>query len=103
MPRRLAPPRLDFGEEAPLVDHLSELRHRIVFSLVALVAMFALCYAFRAHIIGWLEEPLPPEHRKLITLSPAEPFITSLMVSLTAAFILAFPVIIYQVWAFFAP
>lgn len=103
LPRRLAPRRLDFGEEAPLVDHLTELRHRVIFSLVALVAMFAVCYAFRAHIIGWLEEPLPPEHRKLVTLSPAEPFITSLMVSLTAAFILAFPIIIYQVWAFFAP
>ena len=41
--------------------------------------------------------------RDLVTLSPMEPFITSLMVSLYAAFLLSFPVIVYQVWAFFAP
>lgn len=101
---RLAPRRLDFGEEAPLVDHLTELRHRVIFSLVTLVAAFAVTYAFRHTVIGWLETPLPDEQEgKLVTLSPAEPFITSLMVSLYAAGIIALPMIIYQVWAFFAP
>ena len=103
VPRRLAPGRLGFGEEAPLVDHLTELRHRIVFALVALVVTFAVAYAFRHNVIGWLERPLPAEHKQLVTLSPTEPFITSLMVSLYAAFLLAFPIIVYQVWAFFAP
>lgn len=103
LPRRLAPRRLDFGEEAPLVDHLSELRHRVVFSLVALVVTFGVTYAFRHHVITWLERPLPKEHRQLATFGPAEPFITSLMVSIYAAFLLALPIIIYQVWAFFAP
>lgn len=103
LPRRLAPRRLDFGEEAPLVDHLTELRHRVVFSLISLVVAFALTYAFRHQIITWLEHPLPKEHRELATFGPAEPFITSLMVSLYAAFLLAFPLIVYQVWAFFAP
>lgn len=104
LPRRLAPRRLDFGEEAPLVDHLTELRHRIVFILVALVAAFGVTYAFRHHVINWMEHPLPPDQRgKLVTLSPAEPFITSLMVSLYTAGVIALPVIIYQVWAFFAP
>lgn len=103
IPRRLAPRRLDFGEEAPLVDHLSELRHRIVFVLISLVATFAVTYAFRHNVIDWLERPLPVEKRDLVTLSPTEPFITSLMVSLYAAFLLSFPVIVYQVWGFFAP
>jgi len=103
IPRRLAPRRLDFGEEAPLVDHLGELRHRIVFALISLVVTFAVTYAFRHHVIGWLEHPLPKNKRDLVTLSPTEPFITSLMVSLYAAFLLSFPVIVYQVWAFFAP
>ena len=103
IPRRFAPRRLDFGEEAPLVDHLGELRHRIVFALIALVVTFGVTYAFRHSIITWLEHPLPKDKRDLVTLSPAEPFITSLMVSLYAAFLLAFPVIIFQVWAFFAP
>lgn len=103
IPRRFAPQRLDFGEEAPLVDHLGELRHRIVFALIALVVTFSVTYAFRHHVIGWLEHPLPAGKRDLVTLSPTEPFITSLMVSLYAAFLLSFPVIVYQVWAFFAP
>ncbi len=103
IPRRLAPRRLGFGEEAPLVDHLGELRHRVVFALIALVVTFAVTYAFRHQVITWLEQPLPKDKRDLITLSPAEPFVTSLMVSLYAAFLLSFPVIVYQVWAFFAP
>ena len=103
IPRRFAPQRLDFGEEAPLVDHLGELRHRIVFALISLVVTFSVTYAFRHHVIGWLEHPLPVGKRDLVTLSPTEPFITSLMVSLYAAFLLSFPVIVYQVWAFFAP
>ena len=103
IPRRFAPRRLDFGEEAPLVDHLGELRHRVVFALISLVVTFSVTYAFRHDVIGWLERPLPVGKRDLVTLSPMEPFITSLMVSLYAAFLLSFPVIVYQVWAFFAP
>ena len=103
IPRRLAPGRLEFGEEAPLVDHLTELRHRVVFSLIALVVTFAVAYAFHTRILSWLVRPLPVEHRLLTTLSPTEPFVTSLMISIYAAILLAFPVIIYQVWAFFAP
>ena len=103
IPRRLAPGRLEFGEEAPLVDHLTELRHRVVFSLIAIVVTFAVAYAFHTRILSWLVRPLPAEHRLLTTLAPTEPFVTSLMISIYAAFLLAFPVIIYQVWAFFAP
>ena len=64
---------------------------------------FAVAYAFHTRILNWLVRPLPVEHRLLTTLAPAEPFVTSLMISIYAAFLLAFPVIIYQVWAFFAP
>ncbi len=103
IPRRLAPGRLEFGEEAPLVDHLTELRQRVVFSLIAIVVTFAVAYAFHTRILSWLVRPLPAEHRLLTTLAPTEPFVTSLMISIYAAFLLAFPVIIYQVWAFFAP
>lgn len=97
------PRRLRHGEEATLVEHLDELRSRIVVSLLALAVTFAVAYAFRANIIHWLEQPLPVKRRHLITLSPAEPFLTSFTVALYAGFLGALPIIFWQVWAFLAP
>ena len=98
LPRRLA-----HGEEATLVEHLGELRARLVISLLAIAAGFVVAYVFHGHLVGWLEDALPREHRKLITLSPAEPFLTSMWISLYAGFLLALPVVLYQLWSFFAP
>jgi len=100
---RLLPRRLSHGEEASLVEHLGELRSRIVICIISLVAGFCVTYAFRAYIINWLVQPLPPGKRQLITFSPAEPFITSFMISFYASFLLSLPVIIWQIWGFFAP
>jgi len=97
------PRRLSHGEEATLVEHLGELRARLIICLLALAAGFVAAYVIHGHLVKWLEDALPPEHRKLITLSPAEPFLTSMWISLYAGFLLVLPVVIYQVWAFFAP
>jgi len=98
------PRRLGHGEEASLVEHLDELRSRIVVCLVALVVAAAVAYAFRATIIHWLEEPLPAKHRdNLLTFSVAEPFVTSFMVAIYAGFLFALPIIFWQAWAFLAP
>jgi sec-independent protein translocase protein TatC len=100
---RLLPRRLRPGEEVTLVEHLGELRARLVVSLLAIVFCFVFTYIFRAHLIHWLVQPLPEHKRKLITFSPAEPFVTSFMVAFFASFLLSFPIIIWQVWGFFAP
>jgi sec-independent protein translocase protein TatC len=97
------PRRLEYGEEATLVEHLGELRTRIVISLVALLVAFAATYAEHGRILDWLNRPLPKDLRKPITLSVAEPFMTSMWVSLWAALLLALPIVIWQLWAFFAP
>ena len=97
------PRRLRHGEEATLVEHLGELRARMVVSLLALLVGFAVAYAFRSHLLHWLNQPLPPSKRKPVTFGVAEPFLTSMWVSLWAAFGLALPVILWQVWSFFAP
>ena len=97
------PRRLSHGEEATLVEHLGELRARIVISLVAIAIGFIAAYVVHEQLIRWLEDALPPNHRKLTTLSPAEPFLTSMWISLYAGFLIALPVVLYQVWAFFAP
>jgi sec-independent protein translocase protein TatC len=100
--RRLLPRRLAHGEEATLVEHLDELRTRIIICLVALVPAFILTFAFHTQIMEWLTGPLPND-RKLVTLGVTEPFTTSIKVSLIAALALALPVLLWQTWAFFAP
>ena len=97
------PRRLSHGEEATLVEHLGELRARIVVSLIGIMLGFIVAYAFHTHLVKWLEDALPANHRRLTTLSPAEPFLTSMWISLYAGFLLALPVVLYQVWSFFAP
>jgi len=97
------PRRLRHGEEATLVEHLGELRARLIISLSALAVAFAVAYAFHGHLLDWLNRPLPEQFKKPVTFSPIEPFTTSVWVSLYAALLLALPVIFWQLWAFLAP
>jgi sec-independent protein translocase protein TatC len=98
----LIPRRLGHGEGAALVDHLGELRTRLIVMAIALTAGLAVTYTFHHDLIHWLNAPLPPG-KKPVTLTVAEPFMTSLRVSLYAAVALASPVILWQVWSFLAP
>jgi sec-independent protein translocase protein TatC len=97
------PRRLRHGEEATLVEHLGELRSRIVISLLAVTVSFSVVYAFHGHLLDWLNRPLPEHLRKPVTFSVAEPFITSFMVSFWASLLISLPIIIWQVWSFLAP
>src|SRR5215212_4974909 len=97
------PRRLNHGEEATLVEHLDELRTRIFVSLGALVVGFAIAFVFHRHVLHWLNAPLPEGRGKPITLSVAEPFLTSMKVSLLAGLALALPVVLWQLWSFLAP
>jgi sec-independent protein translocase protein TatC len=97
------PRRLSHGDEATLVEHLDELRTRIFVSLGALVVGCAIAFVFHHTLLDWLNGPLPPGRGKPITLSPAEPFLTSLKVSILAGLGLALPVVLWQLWSFLAP
>jgi sec-independent protein translocase protein TatC len=97
------PRRLGYGEEATLVEHLGELRTRVVVSLAAIMVGFGVAYGFHSHLIHWLEDALPANRRHLVTLSVAEPFLTSMWVSLYAGLLLAGPVVLWQLWSFLAP
>src|SRR5262245_65389360 len=96
------PRRLSHGEEASLVEYLTELRTRLIISICSVAVFFVFTYAFRDTIIGWLSAPLPDD-TKPITLSPTEPFTTSFNVAFYAAVALAIPVLVWQAWAFLAP
>jgi sec-independent protein translocase protein TatC len=98
LPRRLA-----HGQGAELVAHLDELRSRIIVAGVAVLAGTTVAYVFHHRIVQWLTQPLPPGHRHLTTFTVTEPFTTSLKVSFAAGFALALPVVLWQLWGFFAP
>jgi sec-independent protein translocase protein TatC len=100
-PKRL-PRRLGHGEEATLVEHLGELRSRLVISLGALLPAFIVCFAFHERIVRWLARPLPDD-RTLVTLGVTEPFTTSVKVALLAAVAITLPILLYQLWSFLAP
>jgi len=84
------------------VEHLTELRSRLIIALIAFVPAFVLAFAFHEHIIEWLTGPLPND-RKLVTLGVTEPFTTAVKVSLLAAIAITIPILLWQAWAFLAP
>ncbi|WP_017664284.1 twin-arginine translocase subunit TatC [Porphyrobacter sp. AAP82] len=92
---------------APLLDHLIELRTRIVRALLALGAGFAVCLYFADAILGILVWPLkqafPEGQGQLIFTKLPEVFFVELKVALFAGFMVSFPVIANQLWAFVAP
>jgi sec-independent protein translocase protein TatC len=102
MVRRWLPRRLDHGEEATLVEHLDELRSRLIVALFAIVPIFIVTFAFHERIMEWLTGPLDDD-KKLVTLGVTEPFTTSVKVSMIAALAIALPIILWQAWAFLAP
>jgi sec-independent protein translocase protein TatC len=97
------PRRLGHEDRAELVDHLGELRSRLVISLVAIAAGFAVAYVFHGRLIDLLNGALPPDHRHPITLGIAEPFMTSIKISIAAGFALALPVVLWQTWSYLSP
>src|SRR5919199_399300 len=97
------PRRLRHGEVATLVEHLGELRARLIISLVSLAVAFGIAYGFHGRLLEWLNRPLPHHLRKPVTFSPIEPFTTSVWVSLYAGLLLALPIVLWQLWSFLAP
>jgi sec-independent protein translocase protein TatC len=100
--RRL-PRRFEHGEEATFVEHLEELRWRIIVMLSALAIATVGAFAFHGQILDLLNQALPADRRQPVTLGVAEPFTVSVTVSVYAGFLLALPVILWQLWSFLAP
>lgn len=86
----------------PFLDHLEELRWRIIWSLLAIVAAAVGCYFFVDQIIAILVRPAP-EDIKLIFLSPTEAFMTYLKVAGYAGLVVALPIVAWQFWRFIMP
>jgi sec-independent protein translocase protein TatC len=93
--------------EMPFLDHLEELRWRILWSLLAMIAGTVVGFVLvdRMHAMELLIRPIEPflNGGKLKYLSPTDPFFVTIKLSIIAGLVLASPIIIYQVWAFLAP
>ena len=86
--------------------HLAELRDRIIKMFVVLVVLFFICFAFWEPILQWVAQPLKDAlsaDSEVIAYKMGEQFITAVLVSFFAAFIIGLPYLFYQVWAFIAP
>lgn len=89
---------------APLLEHLVELRRRLLWSLAALVLAFFVCFYYAKTIFAFLVQPLLAAGQgRLIYTQLFEAFFVDVKVALFAAFMVAFPVIATQVWRFVAP
>lgn len=90
--------------KAPLLDHLIELRQRLLWSLLALAIAFGVCFYFADQIFAFLVQPLLRAGQgKLIYTQLFEAFFVQVKVALFSACMIAFPVIAMQIWKFVAP
>lgn len=92
--------------EQPLVDHLDELRRRLIVAGCAWLLGTLLCYAFSQELFQAISAPLRqvlPEGSSLVFLQATEPFFTYVKLSAMVGLLLSLPVIFWQVWAFVAP
>jgi sec-independent protein translocase protein TatC len=93
---------VDFEARMTLVEHLDELRSRIVFSSIFLVIAISLCFWQDDRLLDIANTPLPPGYEP-ITLSPTEPFFTTVKLSFYGGILIALPMLLYQAYSFILP
>ncbi len=95
--------------EMPFLDHLEELRWRVLWAILAIVAgtIVGLVLVFNLPVLELLVDPVRAAHGdpdlRLIYLSPADPFFVTLKLAMFIGVILALPIVVYQIWAFLSP
>ncbi|MBI4519718.1 MAG: twin-arginine translocase subunit TatC [Gemmatimonadetes bacterium] len=93
--------------EMPFLDHLEELRWRVIWSLIALFAglIIGLIIVIKLNVLGLLIAPIQPYlgSERLSFTSPSDPFWVTLQLALVIGLLLSFPFIAYHLWAFFSP
>jgi len=94
---------------APLIEHLAELRTRLINSILAFIVGMMACFTIWRHIFDWLGNPICSQLAErgqdcsLIMVKLQEGFMTAIQISLFGGFVLAFPYVSYQMWRFVAP
>lgn len=101
MPRRVR--AIAHDDQLSLVEHLDELRSRLIVCIVVFGVALALCFWQNNLLLEIAGGPLPDDHKQLITFGVTEPFTTTITVAAYGAVILAMPVLLYQVYAYILP
>ncbi len=97
------------GSAAPLMEHLKELRNRIMISIAAYIVAFFICYLLWEYVFAFLSKPmcnaLADLHQEcgFVLIKVQEGFFVTLKIAMWGGFVLAFPVIAFQMWRFIAP
>ena len=102
----MTPDEEDIDQPLPLVAHLTELRDKLLRSLLAILVVFIGLFAFANEIYAFVSRPLRallPEGATMIATEVASPFLTPFKLTLVAAIFLAIPYVLYQLWSFIAP
>lgn len=93
--------------EKPILEHLRELKTRVIYSVLSLVICSLISYYFAEDIYAFLVEPLAKisseTNRRMIYTSLTEAFVTYLKLAIFAGFVFSFPIIFYQIYSFIAP
>ena len=89
--------------KAPLMEHLLELRRRLIYALISFGICFGACFAFSSQILAFLERPLAAATNHLIYTALPEIFFTQVKVAMFGGACLGFPIIAAQLWMFVAP
>ncbi|MBP5978649.1 MAG: twin-arginine translocase subunit TatC [Halomonas sp.] len=92
--------------QAPLIEHLIELRMRLVRAVVVILVVFLGLYAFANDIYSFVAEPLMallPPGSQMIATEVASPFLAPFKLTLVVAVFIAIPFVLHQAWAFIAP
>jgi sec-independent protein translocase protein TatC len=95
-------------KKMPLLEHLVELRKRLLYSVVAFIVAFLLCFYFAQHMFNFLAAPLAEYFhdaagRRFIYTDLTEPFFTNVKLAAFGALCVSFPIMAGQIWAFVAP
>ncbi|HEV7771511.1 MAG TPA: twin-arginine translocase subunit TatC [Solirubrobacterales bacterium] len=90
-------------DQLSLVEHLDELRARVIVSIAVFGVALALCFWQNQILLELASGPLPSAHDKLVTFGVTEPFTTTMTVSAYGAIILAMPILLYQAYAYLLP
>lgn len=101
----------DTGSVMTLVEHLEELRRRLIVALIAIAICTVVAFVFWDPIFGFLLTPLPAissnplliQHGKLVISDPVGSFMVALKVSIAVGIAIASPIVLYQLWGFLSP